>query len=169
MKKLLKMGLCCIALSLACPLAAERLSSTTAITRNIESSTVEQLVELSPVVETPHTLHRAVQKKVKTTNSPDRWWFGTLLLVFFLGFLGLHRFHLHYIGIGLLQAAIFALIAALFVLSIASIFFLLAAIAIAAGLFYWVYFVDLPAVYNMDLKPKNGYYTNALGQRKRGQ
>jgi TM2 domain-containing membrane protein YozV len=163
------MGLCCIALGFVCPLAAQGLSSTAAITLSIESSKVEQLVELNPEVETPHTLHRAVQKKVKTTNSPDRWWFGTLLLVFFLGFLGVHRLYLGYIGIALLQAAIFALSAALFTLSIESIFFLLAAIAIAAGLFYWVYFADLPNIYDMRLKPKNGYYTNILGGRKKGQ
>ena len=69
-------------------------------------------------------------QKVKAGKS----WIAALLLVFFFGILGIHRFYLGYTVIGIIQLLTFG------------------------GFGIWV-FVDFIRIIIKDLKPKNGEYT----------
>lgn len=73
------------------------------------------------------------QKTPKTTSSGDKSWVVTLLLAFFLGGLGLHRFYLGYTWQGVVQ------------------------LLTLGGLGIWV-LIDFVRIIMKDLKPKDGDY-----------
>lgn len=82
------------------------------------------------------------------TEAGDKSQLVALLLGIFLGGLGVHRFYLGYIGIGIAQLLMIIL----------SPFTLFISAAVA---FIWI-LIDIIRIATGDLKPKNGEYTDTL-------
>jgi TM2 domain-containing membrane protein YozV len=92
------------------------------------------------------------KKQIKAANSGKAGsnWIVALLLCFFLGMLGVHRFYLGYIGIGFIQLGMFLLG---FLLS-----FVIIGIPILIALSIWV-LIDFIRIILKKLEPKDGSYS----------
>ena len=146
-------------------LLGKRVASQASIVKEVEliaeeasaTNKVGVLIPTTPVylkTETPRHVvgqlskdsHFAIQEsnqEVKTlekanasaTSSRDKSWLIALLLCFFLGYLGIHRFYLGYTGIGVLML-------------------------LTSGVFGLLWFIDFIRILVRDLGPKDGSYND---------
>lgn len=95
-------------------------------------------------------LNKKHMKAGTSAKGGDKNWIVAMLLCFFLGELGIHRFYLGYTGIGLIQLGMFliGLVLSPFIIGI----------PILLALWIWV-LVDFIRIIIKSLEPKNGSYS----------
>lgn len=119
--------------NLAVPIASNPLINDSFIAQEINKSNQEK-VKYSEIEK------KSQNQKIKKANQPaasagEKSWLIALLLCFFLGGLGIHRFYLGYSGIGLLML-------------------------FTGGVFGLLWFIDFVRILIRDLGPKNGSYND---------
>lgn len=101
--------------------------------QNVEKNSVDNLTKEFSKLNLSKKQMKKLDKLAKKAEGGNKSWIATLLLCFFLGGLGIHRFYLGYTWQGVVQ------------------------LLTAGGLGIW-WLIDFIRICTKDLKPKNGEY-----------